>query len=461
MLTDIISLLVQKVKDRTARVSVLGLGRVGLPTALIFSSAGFCVFGIDTDATKVERLSQGRCDIQEPGLYEILTNSQRSHRFQVTTRYDPILETDFVVLCVPTPVHETKPNLESLQSAMAAVKSHAHRGMVMVIESTVPPSTTSGRIVPQLEELGFVMDQDIFVAYCPERLSPAHALKEFAENPRLVGGIGPNSTKLAAALLRTVCKEVLSTDVLTAEVAKLAENTFRDVNIAYANFLALVTEHFGGDVSKVIAMANTHPRVRIHRPGVGVGGPCLTKDPYLLTDGIAEELTELVRVCRRLNDEMPNRLTIRLARLLRDNGISTDSAKIAVLGVSYKPDIDDTSSTPAKQIIENLLKLGVRVCAYDPHTSQTYGADRAQSVEESLRGADAIVLVTAHSSFKSISFETMRSLAKPHCILFDGARVLDPSKAIQAGMMYCGTGFGPVTEPRRYLHEQEHERKPR
>jgi UDP-N-acetyl-D-mannosaminuronic acid dehydrogenase len=322
------------------------------------------------------------------------------------------------------------------------VRSYSHPGLVILIESTVPPLTTSRLVLPQLKELWLEIEQNVFVAYCPERLSPTHALEEFVQNPHVVGGIGPISTEVAAALMKTVCKEVLQTDALTAELAKVAENTFRDVNIAYANLLALITEHFGGDVSKVIELANTHPRVKILKPGAGVGGPCITKDPYLLTYNVPEELTELIRICRRLNDEMPNRLTNRVRRLLQEKAVSLSSAKVAVLGVAYKADTEDTSGTPARLIIEGLLRLGARVYVYDPFSSQTYGAVRALSLEESLRNADAVMVVTPHSSFKLIDLEVVRSLTKPHCIMFDGARIFDPSDAVRAGLVYSGTGYG-------------------
>jgi len=441
------SSLIEKIRTRKANLAFLGLGHVGLPTALAFASAGFKVTGIDTNSKKVSDLSQGKSDMHEPGLEEKLATCLKSGTFRATcSSFDPISQSDFVSICVPTPVENVKPNMRNFQAAFDAVRMGAHKGMMMLIESTVPPSTTSGNVAPMLRSLGYEIDEDILLAYCPERLAPSRALEEFASNTRIIGGIGPKSRRVAAELYRTVCRSVEVTDTLAAELSKLAENTFRDLNIAYANLLALIAERLGSDVNEVIRLANTHPRVSIHKPGLGVGGPCLPKDPYILIQGTPEDLSEMVKLARRLNDEMTTHTINLLAQTLADRGLSFKGAKVAVLGVAYKPDTEDTTNSPAKRLIQELLRRGASVSAYDPFCVETFGAERASSIQEALKDRDCIVIVTAHTNSKLV--DLLAQYARPGCVIFDGPRVLDPEKVKRVGLTYLGTGYGNRPTPK-------------
>jgi UDP-N-acetyl-D-mannosaminuronic acid dehydrogenase len=442
------SSVLDRIRLRKASLAVLGLGHVGLPTALIFARAGFNVIGIDLDLRKVDALRQGKCYIREPGLQEILTACLQNGTFQVTSNAsDPVRASDFVSICVPTPVENTVPDLRNFEAAFSAVKAGAHKGTVILIESTLPPSTTSEFVARELQHLGYNIDDDIFLAYCPERLAPVQALKEFVDNTRIIGGIGPKSSEIAAEFFKTVCRDVVVTDALTAELAKVAENTFRDLNIAYANLLALIAERLGADVNEVIRLANTHPRVAIHRPGLGVGGPCLPKDPYMLIQGAPEDFGQLVKLGRKLNDHMTRRVVSLLAQTLMSKGVEIEGAKVTILGVAYKADTEDVTNSPAKPIIEELMKMGASVLAYDPHSSEMYGAERASSAEEALRDRDCIIIVTAHTDFKSIDPRLIRQLAKPRCVIFDGPRLLDPMRVRRLGLTYLGTGYGGGKRP--------------
>jgi len=435
--------LIDRIRSRKASLTILGLGHVGLPTALIFARAGFKVTGVDLDLDKVEALRQGKCYMKEPGLREILGTCLQNGTFSVANdSSDSIRESDFVSICVPTPVVNRAPDLAYFGAAIHAVKAGVHERMMVLVESTVPPRTLSNVIVPELEALGFRIDEDLFLAYCPERLVPGEALKEFAMDTRIVGGVGPRSGEIGAELYKTVCRNVVVTDSLTAELAKLSENTFRDLNIAYANLLALICERYGADVSETIKLANTHPRVRIHTPGVGVGGPCLPKDPFILVYGLPDDIGELVKVGRKLNDGMVRHAIDVVARTLRENGVDIGHARIAILGLSYKPETDDVTNSPAIPIIKGLLRMGASVVAYDPYTTDTCGAENASNSEEAIQGSDCIIIVTAHLIFKSLDLSKIRRLAKKNCVIFDGPRILDPNRVKSAGLTYLGTGYG-------------------
>jgi UDP-N-acetyl-D-mannosaminuronic acid dehydrogenase len=436
------SQLLDKIRLRKGNLTVLGLGHVGLPTALIFACAGFHVTGIDTDARKLNTLKRGVCYIREPGIQETLTQCLKAGTFRpMNNATDSIRTSNFVSICVPTPVKHEVSNLSDFKAAFATVKTAAHAGLLVLIESTLPLGTTSNFAVPELQRLGYRMDEDVFMAYCPERLAPGHALKDFASNTRIIGGVGPESGKIASELLKTVCRNVVITDAATAELSKLAENTFRDLNIAYANLLALIAENSNVDAKEVIELANTHPRVTIHTPGLGVGGPCLPKDPYMLIEGAPEDTGELVRLGRRLNEHMTDHAIDLLSRVLASKHISMRGAKIAVLGVAYKPDIEDVTYSPAKSIVGKFLGAGATVYAYDPYASETFGAERVQTLAEALRDAHCVVIATAHTDFKSINPNLIRQLAKPQCVVFDGPRLLDAASAEDCGLIYLGTGY--------------------
>lgn len=437
------SVILDKIRRKNASLAILGLGHVGLPTALIFADAGFKVSGVDIDERKVESLRQGVSNIAEPGLEEILKTCLKSGTFSVNSNaFEAIRASDIVSICVPTPIKNSIPDLTAFKAAFDAVKRGAHSNMVVLTESTLPPSTTITFAAPQLESVGYRIDHDIFLAYCPERIAPTQALNEFQDNTRIVGGTGPRSCKIAQELYKTVCKDVMVTDALTAEITKVAENTFRDLNIAYANLLALISERLGADVIEVIRLANTHPRVSILKPGLGVGGPCLPKDPYILIHGVPLELAQFVRDGRKLNDCMTKHAVNALTQTRICKGAGIRDAKVAVLGVAYKSNAEDVTNSPAEPLIEELLRNGASVSVYDPYTHVTFGAERAPSMEDAIRDADCIVIVTGHTYFKSIDSCLEKHLAKPDCVIFDGPRQLDPKTIKSLGLTYLGTGYG-------------------
>jgi UDP-N-acetyl-D-mannosaminuronic acid dehydrogenase len=425
------------------KLVVIGLGYVGLPTAVLFANRGFSVLGMDADIAKVEAVNSGKCYIHGSSLADMLLEAVNRGFLRATTdAVEAIRESDAVIIAVPTPARDGIADLTYLRDALETVKKGLHRGLLVVIESTVPPGTITGLAKPLLEDSGLKTEEDFYLAYVPERIAPGRAIEELLSVPRVVGGVGPKSTEKTIELYGKVNSKLLPTDAITAEFVKLIENTYRDLNIAYANLLAFIAEKLGVDVYEAIRLSNTHPRVNVHMPGAGVGGPCLTKDPYMLTLLLPDFWgSDLIRIARRINEYMPKHMVDIIKRALTDARLTITNAKIAVLGAAYKGGTDDTRESPAGHIVRELLSGGARVVVYDPYTNESFGAKRAFTLEEATRDADAIVVVTDHPEFKEIDLNVIGKLVK-YKIIIDGRRVIDPHYAIKYGFKYYGVGYG-------------------
>jgi len=425
------------------RVCVLGLGYVGLPTAAVLASRGFYVIGVDNDVTKVDAINDGGCYIREPGLDLMIRDVVSKGLLRATTdAVRAVKSSDAVIIAVPTPVKSGVIDFSYLKSALESVREGLHRGLLVVIESTVPPGTTVGFAKPLLEESGLRVEEDFFLAHVPERIAPGRAVEELLSAPRVVGGVGPRSTEKAVELYSRVNPRLLPTDATTAEFVKLVENAYRDLNIAFANLLALMAERIGVDVFEAIRLANTHPRVNVHLPGAGVGGPCLTKDPYMLASLVRDFWgSELILLARRLNEYMPLHVVELVERALGEEGVQLRGARVAVLGAAYKGGVDDTRESPSRRVVQELLGRGASVVVFDPYTSETFGAERAASLEDAVRGADAVVIVTDHPEFRGLDLERLGELVRRRVIV-DGRRVVEPHRAAERGFKYYGVGFG-------------------
>ncbi|MEB3773575.1 MAG: nucleotide sugar dehydrogenase [Desulfurococcales archaeon] len=426
-------------------ISVIGLGYVGLPTAVVFASRGVRVVGVDVDGFKVNSINRGVSYINEPGLGGLLAEVVSRGLLSATTDIDTALDgSDAVLIDVPTPIKNGVADLSYVADVSRAISRRLRRGMLVVVESTLPPGATGGLVRGVLEEgSGLRVGEDFYLAHVPERIAPGRALEELSRVPRLVGGVDARSTERALELYSRVNPNLLPTDATTAEFVKLAENTFRDLNIAFANLLAVMAENLGIDVYDAIRLANTHPRVNIHWPGAGVGGPCLTKDPYMLASVSDFWGVELIRMARRLNEYMPHHTVEIVEKVARMEGINLGSSRIAVLGVAYKGGVDDTRESPARVVVSELVGRGVDVVTYDPYTSESFGAERAGSLEEAMAGADMVLIITDHPEFRELDWRRLGKLMRRR-IIVDGRRVLEPSQAVAAGFRYYGIGFGRV-----------------
>lgn len=439
--------LLKKIQDKNLHLAIIGSGYVGLPTAALFAEAGFTVTATDINPAIIKNINGGKSPVNEPGLQELVSRNVQSGRLRAVLNSGLKFEDeDAVVISTQTPIDEkSKPNLSFLVNAVETVGKSLRKHLLVTISRTLPPGTMQETVKPLLESLsGMKVDTDFYLAYVPERIAPGKALKEFVESPRLVGGIGPNSTRIAAKLFGEVCKKIIETDALTAEIAKTAENTFRDVNIAFANQLALICEQHGADVMRVIELANTHPRVKIHAPGPGVGGPCLTKDPYLLIHGTKLKEQDIITTARETNDHMPEHVVRMIQQALGHAGKSIKKSRIAVLGTAYKADIGDSRFSPSEPIIKKLITLGAQTVAYDPYCQNVFGARKAASLLEAARETDCVVIVTDHAEFKSLNLTEIRETMSENPIIVDGKRIVNSRRAENLGFAYYGVGYSKL-----------------
>jgi UDP-N-acetyl-D-mannosaminuronic acid dehydrogenase len=439
--------LIEKIKRRKADIAVIGLGHVGLPTAAIFADAGFNVIGVDVKKEIVESVSSERSPVREPRLDELVKKAVRNGKLRATNdMQSAVRKADVVLICVMTPLTEDKkPNQSYLKKACEDMAKELSGRKLVVIQSTVSPGAIKNLVVRTLEERsGLKCGQDFWLAYCPERIAPGKAVREFAENARIVGGYDSDSADVATQLFKTVTKgEILKTNCVSAEVAKVAENTFRFVNIAFANELALICEQVGGDVTEVVRLANTHPRVNIHKAGFGVGGPCVPKDPYLLLHSVvgADFRSRVIEPSGELNEFMPRHAVELIVRGLKRVGKDVKGSKVAVLGVAYKAEVDDVRNSPAEGIVRELMSLGAKVVVHDHYCKESFGADKARDLMTAIKGTDCLVIVTDHKMFEDLDLRKTKSLMNEKPIIVDGKRIVRPVKAKEQGFAYYGIGY--------------------
>ncbi|KRA30408.1 hypothetical protein ASD68_15475 [Rhodanobacter sp. Root627] len=394
-------------------VSVIGLGYIGLPTATMFASRGKHVIGVDVSQPAVDAINQGRAHIIEPGLDEIVRTVVSSGSLRAVMNPEPA---DAFIVAVPTPVdHVTHvPDTSYVEAAGRSIAPVLRAGNLIVLESTSPVGTTRqlAQVMAKLRpDLRFPLDgetaPDIYLAYCPERIIPGQMLRELVENDRIIGGMSGECTKRATALYATFVKgQCLQADDRTAELCKLTENAFRDVNIAFANELSMVCDDIGIDAWKVIELANHHPRVSILNPGAGVGGHCIAVDPWFIVAS-SPERARLMRTAREVNDSKPEYILAKVARILEHN----PGARIACLGLAYKPDVDDFRESPALEIAlrlntqypENVVIADPFAFALSAIKDSRVGQLRVESAEEAINGADVVLMLVGHSAFRSLS----------------------------------------------------------
>ncbi|WP_456423836.1 UDP-N-acetyl-D-mannosamine dehydrogenase [Thermococcus sp.] len=415
-------------------IAVIGLGYIGLPTAIMFANAGFRVTGYEIREEVVEKINSGKAHIVEPEINELLLKALESGKLRATSNPADIREKDAYIICVQTPLKDDKtPDLSYLESAVKTVAKAMKRGSLVVIESTIPPMTTM-KMAELIEELtGLKAGKDFYMVHAPERVMPGRIFKELVYNSRIFGGITPESAEMAERLYRSFVKgQTFKTSSTVSEVVKLMENTFRDVNIALANEFAFLAHQYGINVFEAIELANTHPRVKIHKPGIGVGGHCLPKDPHLLLWPAREDFG-LIKLAREINDSMPLFTKDLLFSALRELNVPPEDAIVTVLGLAYKGDSDDTRNSPALAFIEAISDDVGEIRTYDPFVEGTHG-----SLEEALRGADAVVIATDHTVFKSLDWEILGKLMRTR-ILIDGRHIIENPPR---GFLFRGIGRG-------------------
>ncbi len=393
---------------RFQTLCVLGLGYIGLPTASTFATHGLHVTGVDVNTQVIQRLKQGELHIYEPGLRTLVQAALRSGNLVIQEQPTPA---DAFIIAVPTPFKEGKhADLDYVISAAEAIVPHLGRGNLVVLESTSPPRTTLDVVRPILERSGLKAGEDFHLVYSPERVLPGQILRELIENARVIGGIDAESAHAGSDLYTTFVRgEIILTDATTAEMVKLMENTYRDVNIAIANEFARLADRFGVDAWEAITLANRHPRVRILNPGPGVGGHCISVDPWFLVEA-APDLTDLIRTAREVNDAQPKFVVETVRRAVG----ALEGTRIAALGLAYKPDVDDLRESPAIEICRELSAAGAIVRAYEPYKidAQIEGVETTTTLGEILDEADVLLLLVGHAPLRNLDPVVAAQLTK-------------------------------------------------
>ena len=406
-------------KPSFEKICVVGLGYVGLPTAAMIAGRGVQVIGVDINTDSVETINRGRIHIVEPGLEDLVNGAVTSGNLKAALAPEAA---DAFIIAVPTPFTDGhKPDLSHLRAAANALARVLKEGDLIVIESTSPVGTTrafSQWLAGHRPDLTFPHDSGekarVAVAHSPERVLPGNVLRELARNDRVVGGLSPRCSARAAELYQIFVEgECLITDAATAELVKLAENSYRDVNIAFANELSRVAGRLGVDVWDVVELANRHPRVDILKPGPGVGGHCIAVDPWFIVDSAPDE-TDLIRAARRVNDAKP----AYIARLVLDAAQGRDRPAVACLGLAYKAETDDLRQSPAVEIVR-LLADGLKgdILVVEPHVNaipeslEGLAGVRLVDLEEAISKAQIVVLLTDHAAFSSMDKSMLQGKA--------------------------------------------------
>jgi UDP-N-acetyl-D-mannosaminuronic acid dehydrogenase len=419
------------------KICILGLGYIGLPTASTFATHGLQVIGVDINQQVVNILKKGELHIHEPGLRTLVQAALYSGNLVIETAPQPA---DAFIIAVPTPFKENKKaDLSYVISAAESIVPHLHKGNLVVLESTSPPRTTVDVVLPILERSGLKGGVDFSLAYTPERVLPGQILRELIENARVIGGLDRASAEAGRDLYTVFVRgEVIMTDATTAEMVKLMENTYRDVNIAIANEFALLADRFGVDVWEAISLANLHPRVRILNPGPGVGGHCISVDPWFFVES-APELAQLIAMARKVNDHQPEFV----AQLVERSLGSLAGRRVTALGLAYKPDVDDLRESPAIEVCHLLSKAGAHVTAYEPYKPD-FIADGFQTVTTlpaALAEAEAIVLLVSHSALRNLQAQVVAQLT-PARVVIDCVGVWSQEEWKAAGFQVVRLGDG-------------------
>lgn len=383
------------------KVCVIGLGYIGLPTAALLANRGYEIHGVDVVQSTVDIINEGRIHIVEPDLDTFVRAAVNSGNLKADTKP---ANADVFIIAVPTPFHDGfVPNVDYVVSATKSIAPYVQNGNIVILESTSPVGTTE-LVENTLKEAG-VDTSKLFVAHCPERVLPGHIMRELVENDRIVGGLTKEATEATVEFYKTFVQgQVLSTDARTAEMAKLTENSFRDVNIAFANELSILCDKFEIDVWELISLTNRHPRVNVLQPGAGVGGHCIAVDPWFIVHAGGSD-AKIIRTAREVNTYKTQWAIekIKNAALTFENK-NGKKAKVACMGLAFKPNIDDLRESPALHITKLLKNDGFEILAVEPNIT-THKSLEITNYEDAIKEADVIVYLVAHNEFKGLKIE--------------------------------------------------------
>ncbi len=417
------------------KICVVGLGYIGLPTAVMFANHGYEVHGVDVNQKAVNMLSDGQIHIEEPFLQDYLNKALEKGTFSVSTKP---AEADMFIIAVPSPIAEDKTaNMDYIRAATESIVPFLKKGDLVVLESTVPPRTVLDVMMPILVKSNLEIGTELFVSHSPERVIPGKVFEELVKNDRIIGGINEESSKRTQVYYESFVKgEFILTDATTAEMVKVMENTYRDVNIAFANEIAKISDNVGVDAWEAIRLANHHPRVNIHLPGPGVGGHCIAVDPWFLVEK-EQDLSKIIHLSRTTNDGMPQYTADKIDDILKD----VADAKVAVFGLAFKGNIDDIRESPSMEVLEHLKAKNLRISSFDPHVKENKAPFQTQSYDEAVDGADLIVILTDHKAFKDYDPSKIGGTMR-HKAIFDTKNAISRETYEQAGFTVYRLGDG-------------------
>lgn len=434
--------LCRKITTKEARLAVIGLGYVGLPVACEFARIGFDIVGVEFQRERVDTINAGISPItgMEPGLQELVAEVVGSGRFRATSDYSMLSDRDVVLICVETPVDEQNiPRYEALRSALSQLGPVMRIGALVIVESTIAPGTMRDVVLPLLEaSSGKRLNQGFYLGNCPERVMPGKLLTNLHRVSRVVGGMTPETAQTMQALYQHIVDAVIDlADCITAELVKTVENAYRDVQIAFANEVALICEKAGGDVWKVRELVNKSPGRMMLIPGAGVGGHCIPKDPWLLAYSVSgsDLVLRLIPAARAVNKFMPIHMAELLEAGLKSVGKQVSGSNILVMGYAYLEDSDDTRNSPSQDLVSILEEQGASVTIHDPYVPPYQGA-----LFEKARGCDAAIVMVRHKEYQALDLKLLAAVLKTP-LMIDGRANFTKEEANLAGLHYWGVGI--------------------
>lgn len=409
------------------KMCVIGLGYIGLPTATIFSLSGYKVIGVDINETVLEKLHKESIIVEEPKLQTLVKYAIKNNNLTVCLEPE---ESDIFIIAVPTPIKENKTaDMKYVVSAARSIVKYLKKGNIVILESTSPVGTTEEILKPIIEESGLKVGSDLLLGYCPERVIPGDIINELKRNNRLIGGINELSAIEIEKIYKSFVEgEIYLTDCKTAEICKLMENIYRDVNIALANELLLICDNLEINGWKVIEYCNKHPRVNLHTPGPGVGGHCLSVDPWFVVEK-EPQLSKLIKTSRQINDNMPTYVYETIEKILDFE----KNKKITILGITYKANISDIRESSIIKLIDILLKNNYNVSVYDPFVKDSYLSK--DNIIEACEDSDLVVLGVDHDEFKNIPLDMIKKVMSGN-ILLDTRNFFNKEEVLEVGLDY-------------------------
>ena len=440
--------------SNSLKVGIVGIGRIGLPTALCFANSGFETIGIDINAELVNMVNSGDYPLKdEPEFDKIFEVVMHQKKLVATTNISKaVLECDIILLSLPTPIDDQNiPDYTALLLVGKSLNKVLSNGQIVIVESTVEPGFIENELLQIIEGPDRTLKSgiDFHLAACPEIANPGEIMKDFKNLPRLVGSIDEKISSIVSQIYTHVfgVELILMPNCKTANAVKLTTNAFRDINIAFINELALLFEKLGIDTYTVIDAAKRKYNFQPHFPGAGVGGPCLPANSYQYLNSskkFDDDFLKIVKEARKINENMPNHVVNLLSNALSESNTSLNNSTIALLGVSYKPNIHDVQIAPSKEIIKILKEKNAKIKIFDPHfTTQVFGLNTEKSISDALSESDAVILITGHKEFQNLDLKKFSKTMK-NPVLVDCTGLVNPSDAKESGLIFRGIGRGGI-----------------